>query len=68
MVDKALSTAISHDREETNNTKLGQRDIANFRSKHRLQQFLHPRRGPYHICSVQDEAITDTPYTLKGIH
>lgn len=30
------------------------------------KNYLHLRRGFYHICSVMDESINDKPYVLKG--
>ncbi|MCX8064247.1 MAG: hypothetical protein N3G21_03660 [Candidatus Hydrogenedentes bacterium] len=30
------------------------------------KNYLHLRRGAYHICSVMNESISDKPYILKG--
>ncbi len=30
------------------------------------KNYFHLRRGPYHICSVQDESISEIPYRIQG--
>lgn len=30
------------------------------------KNYIHLKRGPYHICSVQDESLNDSPYKIQG--
>ncbi len=30
------------------------------------KNYFHLKRGPYHICAVMDESISDQPYVLRG--
>ncbi|HOV32991.1 MAG TPA: hypothetical protein PLX23_06480 [Candidatus Hydrogenedens sp.] len=64
---KRSPTAISYDKEGDKQLLNWVKEIAqNSGLDLDYKNYFHLRRGPYHICSVQDEAITDTPYTLKG--
>ena len=64
---KQSPSALSRNQEGANQILNWVKELANYcEITIDYKNYFHLKRGPYHICSVMDESVSDNPYKLKG--